>query len=241
MPENRLFITKSRERTMIFKANPEYLDKAHIVLGGRPDLYWIIGGAISGKTTVCKEISARTGIAIYDMDAHIYDRYMGRYSQARHPANKSWFSATNPLEWVLSLSWEQFDALNRAANAEYLDLLADELAGTAGQIPRLFDGGFTHPSILAQAVPAANIACLATTGADLVESWESSEDRLVMKQWIQALPDPDEKWRKFLEFDRLITETIEVECSKYGIKSFQRNNVTTVGELAGRVTAYFGL
>jgi len=226
---------------MMFKANLEYLDKAHAVLAGRSGLYWIIGGAISGKTTICEEISARTGITVYDMDAYIYDRYMSRYSQDRHPANKSWFSAPNPLEWVLALSWEQFDALNRAANAEYLDLLADDLAETAGQSPMLFDGGFTHPSILAQAVPTANIACLATAGADPAESWESSEDRLVMKRWIEALPDPDEKWRKFLEFDRLITQTIEVECREYGIKSFRRDNDTTVGELTGRVTAYFGL
>ncbi len=226
---------------MIFKVNSEYLDKAHAVLAGRPNLYWIIGGAISGKTTICGEIRARTGIAIFDMDAHIYDRYMSRYGRDRHPANRSWFSASNPLEWVLSLSWEQFDALNRAANAEYLDLLADDLVGTTGLAPLLFDGGFTHPSILAQAVPAANIACLETTGADLVESWESSEDRLVMKRWIEALPEPDEKWRKFLEFDRLIAQTIEVECREYGIKSFRRDNDTTIRELAGRIIAYFGI
>jgi len=226
---------------MMFEANPAYLDKAHAVLASRPNFFWIIGGAISGKTTICDEISTRTGIAIYDMDAHIYDRYMGRYSRDRHPANKSWFSAPNPLEWALSLSWKQFDALNRAANAEYLDLLADDLAGMATQSSMLFDGGFTHPSILVQAVPAAKIACLATAGSDPVESWESSEDRLVMKQWIEALPEPDEKWLKFLEFDKLITQTIEVECRQYGIKSFQRDNDTTVGELAGWVGAYFGL
>jgi hypothetical protein len=226
---------------MIFNANSEYLDKAHAVLAGRPDLYWIIGGAISGKTTICREISARTGIAIYDMDAYIYDRYMSRYSRERHPANKSWFSAPNPLEWVLSLSWEQFDALNQAANAEYLDLLADDLVGTTGLAPLLFDGGFTHPSILAQAAPVTNIVCLATAGTDLVESWESSEDRLVMKRWIEALPEPDEKWHKFLEFDRLITQTIEAESREYGIESFWRDNDTTVRELAGRITAYFDL
>ena len=44
----------------------------------------------------------------------------------------AWFTAANPLHWMLSLPWAEFDALYRAANAETLDLLADDTDAMVG-------------------------------------------------------------------------------------------------------------
>ena len=157
----------------MFAVNQALIAKAQAVLGGRREFYWVIGAACAGKSTVVREIAATTELAVYDMDEHIFGAYMASYRPERHPASKAWFSAENPLAWALSLPLEDFDALNRAANAEYLDLLADEFAQCTAPYPMLIDGGFTHPSILTQVAAPEQIVCLATSDADRVHTWET--------------------------------------------------------------------
>ncbi len=225
----------------MFPINQELITRARSILHERKNIYWIIGGACSGKSTVCRAIAEQRDIAIYDMDAHIFGSYMALYCEARHPANKAWFSADNPLAWALSLAEEDFDALNRAANAEYLDLMADEFAQTNGLSPLLVDGGFTHPSIMAQVVSPANIFCLETTEADRVQTWETDEARAEMKEWICALPDPEKMWQKFLALDKMIAQTIATECRENNIRTFLRGEHTSVDELARTAAAHFGV
>ncbi len=225
----------------MFDVNQELIGKARAILFERNNIYWVIGGACTGKSTICRAIAESKGIKLYDMDEHIFGRYLDRYSAERHPASKAWFSAENPLAWVLSLSEDEFDALNRTANAEYLDLLADDLAKTDPQRPVLIDGGVTHPAIIAQAIPPENLFGLEIPTAAAAKIWETSPVRADMKQWIYALPKPEEMWIKFLAFDQLISQTIGRECRESHIKTFLRNNSTSVAELARIVAHHFGI
>jgi hypothetical protein len=222
----------------MFSLNQELVERASALLGHRRDLYWVIGGACSGKSTICRAISAQTGIALYDMDEKIFGGYT--YSPQRHPASTAWFSAANPLAWVMGLSWEEFNALNRAANAEYLDLLAHDLA-TQPPKPLLVDGGITHPSVLAAVIPAVQIVCIETSDEDRTQTWESAPERAEMKQWIHALPNPEEMWRKFLSHDEQMTRIIVAESHTAGIRVFTRNEMTSVEMLTGQVMEHFGL
>lgn len=129
----------------MYATNEELIASARAVLWSRRNLRWLIGGSGSGKTTLSRTVAARTGIPVYDMDEAFFGRF--RFDPARHPATTAWFAAENPLDWMLSLSWEAFDALYRASNAEMLDLLAADLAGQPDE-PLLIDGGVTHPSVL---------------------------------------------------------------------------------------------
>ena len=176
----RLGVLRGR-RTMLFPLNEDLIARARAVLAPRRDVYWIIGAACAGKSTVCRRLARESGIALYDMDEHTYGSYMNRYTQERHPACKTWFSAPNPLAWVLSLSPKEFDALNRAVQAECLDLFAADVA-TAGRHPLLVDGGITHPAMLAGVISPERIFCIETTAAERVSRWETSDDRAEMKE-----------------------------------------------------------
>ena len=222
----------------MFSLNYELLDRARAVLSSREHLYWIIGGACSGKSTISRALSETTGIPIYDMDEHIYGSYVGRYTLERHPSSTAWFSAPNPLAWVMSLSWEEFNSLNRAANAEYLDLLADDLADTNAHQRLLIDGGITHPSVLAQVMSPERVFCVQVAPEQSARMWETAGDRSDMRDWIHALPNPEKMWRKFLFFDRMISQTIDVESRECSIHTFLRDEVTGITELA-RVVADF--
>lgn len=223
--------------TPLFDPDPRLLDKARAQLSAAP-LYWLIGSSCSGKSTLARALAEQTGLAVYDMDEAVFGRF--RFQARRHPATTAWFGAADPLAFMLSLPWVEFDALYRASNAEYLDLLGDDLAGAAAPRPYLVDGGITHPGLLAQVVPAARIACLTAPAAERARLWATAPERAGMRDAIQALPDGAEKWRTFLQFDERMDHTLVEESRASGIRVFDRSGVA-VQELAAVVAAHFGL
>lgn len=225
----------------MFAVNQALLNKARAILSQHPQIYWIIGGSCTGKSTVARAICRTGNATLYDMDEQAFGHYMSRYRMERHPASKTWFSAENPLAWSLSLSWETFDALYKTANSEYLDLMADDLARSEREYPLLVDGGITHPSILAQAIPPENIVCIEMPETERVRIWETSQERAEMREWIHQLPDPDRMWRKFLLFDKNITHTIGLESRENHIRRSFRDGECSINELAGEVAKGFGL
>ena len=232
----------------MFIVDEVLLDKAAGILSELDSIYWIIGGACAGKSTLCLHLAETRGLQLFDMDQHVFGMYQKLYSSSRHPASHAWFSAANPLEWVLSLSTEAFDVLNRACNVEILDLFSTDAAllcsdagGGNGQQPLLVDGGLTHPSILVRAVPPERIAGLELEEPDSLDCWEALEPRRMMKETILKLPQGEAAWHRFLEFDRWITRTIADECRQHGIKVFTRNDATPVEALAAKVLEHFGV
>ncbi len=211
----------------------QLIDAARSALWSRTHLRWLIGGSGSGKSTVAQAIGARTGILVYDMDAAVFGGRF-RFDPLCHPATTAWFTADNPLHWMLSQPWAEFDALYRAANAETLDLLADDLAGRPDE-PLLIDGGITHPSVLTQVIPAARIICLERDEAQRAAEWHTSPTRTPMRDEILALPDGAALWRRFLEYDRQMTETIGRESRACGIQILRWGEGDTVEQVGERV------
>jgi len=134
---------------------------ARRALAGHSGLRFILGGAGTGKSSVCAALAARHGLEILDMDARLYGSWHGRFDPARHPANHAWSSAADPLAWQVALQPGAFLAFHEAATAEALDLLADELRGADPARPLVVDGGFGSVAVVARAVPASSIVCLA--------------------------------------------------------------------------------
>ena len=212
------------------------LARAWNQLALRGNLRWLIGGSGSGKSTITRALSERMGIPLYDMDEAVFGRL--RFDPNRHPATTAWFTAANPLHWMLSLPWPEFDALYRANNAEMLDLLADDLAGRPDE-PLLIDGGITHPSVLTQAIPAARIICLERDEAQRASEWDTAPGRAAMKAEVLALPDGEALWRRFLDYDRRLTETLGRESRACGIRVVAWGEADTVEGLGQRVLGLF--
>jgi len=226
---------------MPFILNHELLTYTRAALKRRDRLYWVVGGAGSGKTTICNVLSSRFDIPVYDMDAHIYGAYHGRFTQERHPVNSAWSSARDGLAWLLDMSWDEFDSFNQAALPEYLDLLAEDLEATKPNASVLIDGGICNPAILAQAISTRQIVCLAGPEQSSAEIWNETDERKGMKEAVYQLAKPEEAWRKFLEFDDLITRTILKECQENEIVLCPRGETESVGEFAERVAQALGI
>lgn len=221
--------------SMPFALNNNLLNQAITSFGFRKQIYWLVGGSGSGKTTICQALAKTYSLAVYDMDAHIYGSYHGRFSPERHPVNSQWAATSNGLAWLLEMSWEEFDAFNQAAVPEYLDLLAEDLAQMEPGSGILVDGGIANPAIVAQAIPASQIVCLARPERSSSEIWSENEARLGMKAMIDQLPNPDQAWQKFLEFDAKISQTILQECLTNHIAICARTEIESVSEFAQRI------
>jgi hypothetical protein len=215
-----------------FSINQDLLSQAGRALSAHERLYWIIGGAGSGKSSVCRALTARYGIPVYDMDAHIYGSYHSRFTQERHPANWAWARAENGLAWLLEMSWEEFDNFNQVALPEYLDLLASDLREVPPSSGILIDGGVCNPAVLAKAVPSRQMVCLAAPSGTSARLWQDSEERRGMKAAIDQLPQPRTAWRKFLEFDQRINVTILKECLENDIPVCLKGEKEPIEELA---------
>jgi len=137
---------------MEFIINNDLLADARESLLRRDRLYWVVGGAGSGKTSICQALSARFNIPIYDMDAHIYGAYHARFTQERHPVNKAWSTSQNGLAWLLDMAWDEFYIFNQAALPEYLDLLVEDLDAHDPNGSLLVDGGICNPALIAQVI-----------------------------------------------------------------------------------------
>ncbi len=219
---------------MPFPVDHALLAQARAKLADRP-LLWIIGGAGAGKTTICQALADRLGLPLYDMDAHIYGSYHGRFDVVRHPINSAWAAAPDGLAWLLGRAWDEFDAFNRAALAEYLDLLGDDLAALPGGVEVIVDGGVSTPAVLADVLPVRRIACLAAPNLSSTAIWEGTAERLAMQEAMAHFADPAAAWRTFLDFDARITQTILAECRQCGIPIYPRTDTTSVEELIRRV------
>ena len=226
---------------MRFNVNHDLLTQSRATLFRRDELYWVVGGAGSGKTTICRALSARFDIPVYDMDGHIYGEYHGRFTQERHPANKAWSTARDQLAWLLKMSWDEFDNFNQAALPEYLHLLVEDLDATKPDASILIDGGIINPALLAQAISPRQIVCLAIPERSSADVWEETDERKSMKEIIFQLAEPEEAWRKFLEFDARITHTILKECQENNITVCLRDETESVDEFAEKVAHVFGI
>lgn len=219
----------------MFKIDVNLLHQAQKTISQHRQVYWVVGGAGSGKTTICQALAETYGLTVYDMDAHIYGEYHGRFTSQRHPVNSQWAAAPNGLAWLLALSGEQFAAFNQAAVAEYLDLLAEDLAFLPSDTPVLIDGGIVHPAAAAQVMPAQQIVCLVRPALTSAEIWSETEDRLGMKAMIDQLPHAEQAWQKFLQFDKQITQTILRESQAANIAVCTRAESDSIAAVAWRV------
>ena len=228
--------------TTRFPADLELLAEAARLLSPYKRLYWIIGGAASGKTTLSRLISERSGMDRYDIDEHSFGDYAPRFTAERHPATYAWYTADNPFAWMLSHEWDEFSAVYKANNVETLDLFAADVAANCDpDLPLLVDGGITHPSVLGQVVAAERILCLAVSEGESARAWETDPDRIPMKEMTLALPDGEAAWQRFLDYDQRMHELCVDESRAAGIAVLKRAKGATADQMAARIADLWGL
>jgi hypothetical protein len=225
----------------LFPIDVSLLARASEALGPRRRTWFVVGGAGTGKTTVCAEVSHRAGIPVLDMDARIYGSWHGSFDPLRHPASHAWSTAPDPLAWQLALDPDAFVAFHAAEAAEALDLLVDELGAIEPGAPLLVDGGFGRPLVLAEAVPPTRIACLSIPARLRQAVWTVAPERRGFLDVIASVSTVAGPVEAFLALGERLDEEILRDAGLTGITVLERDEDTTVAMLAARLTAALGI
>lgn len=225
-----------------FPTNDHLLQEIRPLLAPFTRLYWLIGGAGTGKSTISRALAEEFGIVRYDMDEHSFGDFGPRYTAERHPATHAWYTAENPFGWMLSLDWNTFSALYRASNAETLDLFAADLSANYDpQRPLLVDGGITHPTLLAQVLPPERIICLAIPPGEGARLWQTDPNRRTMLEMTLALPDGKTAWQRFLDYDQQLHDLCVRESREAGIWVIERDGETDLKEIVATIDRIWNL
>jgi hypothetical protein len=215
--------------------------EARHALAGYAGLRFVLGGAGTGKSTVCAALSALHGLEILDIDARLYGSWHGRFDPARHPANHAWSSAADPLAWQVALEPEAFLAFHEAATAEALDLLADELRGADPARPLLVDGGFGSVAVVARAVPSSVVVCLALPPDLAATVWTGDEDRRGFLDVVAGIADVDDPVTRFLALDATMSARMVADARAAGVRVIERLRGEPVDSTAARVAEVLGV
>ena len=122
-----------------------------------------------------------------------------------------------------------------------MDLLANDLEAAKSSASILIDGGIINPALIAQAISPRQIVCLAAPKRSSADIWGGNDERNAMKKAIYQLPNPDEKWRRFLEFDERITDTILKECQENNIVVCPRSELEAINDFAESVASVLAI
>lgn len=226
---------------MKFRVDMELLESVKEKLENRSNIFWLVGGSCSGKSTISRMMEEKFDYIRYDMDEYIFGKYMDRYSKEIHPANSAWFGAENPLDWALSFpNWEQYNEFNMTSMVEQLSLFCEDIEFIDKDKKIVVDGGITNPDILAKVLNKNKICCLNIEDELCRRIWSKDESRLVMKDMIYELPSPDYKWNKFLELNDLINKQMETECRDNDINIIFRGEEELAEAVLENVMNAFG-
>ena len=229
-----------------FPVDRDLLGRVRAVLATRSGLRFVVGGAGTGKSSVCAEIGRTRGLEVLDMDARMYGSWFGRFDPGRHPASHAWSAAPDPLAWQLALDPDAFAAFHAATTAEALDLLAedlerdDSLAGDPAR-PILVDGGFGRPIVLAEVVPPAHVVCLALPERLQGDVWTASPERRAFLDAVAAAPIAGDPVASFLALDRRLHAVMAGDARTAGIPLLERDETTDVADLAAQVLRSLGI
>jgi hypothetical protein len=210
-------------------------------LRAHPRLRFVMGGAGTGKSSVCLHLHESIPVAVIDMDTRIYGTWGDRWDRTRHPANSTWMAAADPLAWQLALDPEAFLRFHAAATVEALDLLADELAGTDDTVPTLVDGGFGSLAVVARAVPPASIVCLALPPGRSEAVWTVDPWRRGFLEMVAAIDTIDDPVARFLALDAALAERMVADATAAGVAVIERAPGTPLDVTAAVVAEMLAL
>lgn len=213
-------------------------------LADHPGLRFVLGGAGTGKSTVCAAIADRNPVRLIEVDARLYGSWHGVFDARRHPACHAWSSAADPLAWLVALDPDAFLAWHAASTVEALDLLAVELGAVESDgrdAAILVDGGFGSSAVLARAIPPRHIAVLSLAPAPGGDVWTSSPDRRAFLDVVAGVRGIADPVARFLALDRALSDRIVADAASAGMRIFQRLADTSVAALADAVAAHLGI
>jgi 2-phosphoglycerate kinase len=200
-------------------------------------VYWIGGGSGAGKSTIARRLAARHGLRLYLTDDVMSD-HASRSTPEDSPFLSEFMAMDMDRRWV-NRSPETMLETFHWFRGESFGLIVDDLLHLPRE-PRVIVEGFRLlPRLVKPLLAMPNHAVWLLPTPDFRRAAIDSRG----STWAIAgkTSDPERALRNLLERDRMFTERLHEEAKRLELRAIEVGTTMTEDDLAGQVTAAFGL
>ncbi|MCL2603656.1 MAG: AAA family ATPase [Defluviitaleaceae bacterium] len=196
------------------------------------NVYFFVGTACGGKTTMGKELSKKYGFAYFsdnwnesnwkEWESVICEKYQPfSYNGGRSLSNEEYFGR----------SVEEFLAdkkRNQTANMESIAFSIIEIIKLAQKNTVVADIWIEDYEFLLEISDHSKIACLLAPGELIIRDYYQRDDHIAFTKAIQALENPEQKFEVQNELFRIHAKEEFEKAAKYNLFNIVRNEESTV-------------
>jgi len=194
------------------------------------NVYFLVGTACGGKTTMAKELSKKHGLVHFNDNWNedcfkvwtsiIDEKYQPNSTKRKEIVWEEYFSRS--VEEFLA------DQNDNHGSEEYIEFSIIELIKLSKDRKVIADIWITDWDLLMEISDYSRIACLLAPGELIIRDYYARDDHKDFTECIQSLKDPEKKFETQNELFRIGAREMAEKAEKYGVFSIMRNEESTV-------------
>ncbi|MCL2517250.1 MAG: AAA family ATPase [Oscillospiraceae bacterium] len=207
------------------------------------NVYFLVGTACGGKTTMANELSKKYGF-IHFNDNWNEDNFKVWQSilNEKYQPNAT---KRREIDWeeYFSKSVEEFlaDKNDNHGENEYLEFSIIELIKLSQNNKVIADIWITDWDFLMEISDRSRIACLLAPGELIIRDYYQRDDHIDFTNCIRSLKDPEKKFETQNELFRIGAKEIDEKANKYNLFSIVRTEESTVENTLKLLEGHFRL
>ena len=188
---------------------------------GLPDIRWIAGGSCGGKTISSLHISQKTGLTVYNEDAHRQNHFK-RADPVLHPA------LSREIIWpdFFSSKVPEIFSFWEALCFERMEMILEDLSRIKNREPLLAEGVYPPPEILTLVTPKAPAVFLFADDAFLHSCYYGRESTLWMEGPFSTCRNPERVKEEWMAKWQTIDADRQKRASDLGYTCLEANTDT---------------
>ena len=207
------------------------------------NVYFLVGTACGGKTTMAREISKKYGFIHFNDNWHeenfnVWKSIINEKYQPNSTKRKE-------IDWeeYFSRSVEEFlaDKNDNHGSDEYLEFSIIELIKLSRNNKVIADIWIDDFDFLLEISDYNRIACLLAPGEFIIRDYYQRDDHREFTECIQSLKDPEKKFETQNELFRIGAKEMFEKTKKYKLFSIMRTEESTVENTLSLLEKHFGL
>jgi len=207
------------------------------------NVYFLVGTACGGKTTMAKAISRKYGYIHFndnwnEENCKVYDSIKNEKYQPNSTKRKE-------IDWekYFSRSVEEFltDKNDNHGTNEYLQFSIIELIKLSYNNKVIADVWIDDFDFLTEISDYNRIACLLAPGELIIRDYYERDDHKDFTECIQSLKDPEKKFETQNELFRIGAREIAENAKKYNLFSIMRTEESTIENTLSLLEKHFRL
>ena len=205
------------------------------------NVFFLVGSACGGKTTMAYEIAKKYGF-IYIDEHWQREKWNTEIVDPQYQPNAS---NRKKIDWEVyfSRTVEEFlaDKNDNHGNDEYLQFLFIELIKESKNNKVITDIWINDYDFLLRISDRSRIACLLAPGELIIRDYYDREEHMSFTNCIKSLKNPDDKFATQNELFKIGALEEEAKANKYNLFTVMRNDESTISGTLQLIEEHFNL